>query len=68
MEINKTVIVASHLFLYYLIYIDDARSDTNQVHVGCHTNGGLYPPEPKSVTLNTETAIVSEMSKKNRYS
>ena len=30
MEINKTVIVASRWFLYYLTYIDDARSNTNQ--------------------------------------
>ena len=29
-EINKTVIVASRWFLYYLTYIDDARSNTNQ--------------------------------------
>jgi len=29
---NKTVIVASRWFLYYLTYIDDARSNTNQVH------------------------------------
>ena len=32
MEINKTVIVASRWFLYYLTYIDDARSNTNQVY------------------------------------
>ena len=32
MEINKTVIVVSRWFLYYLIYIDDARSNTNQVN------------------------------------
>ena len=31
MEINKTVIVASRWFLFYLTYIDDARSNTNQV-------------------------------------
>ena len=31
MEINKTVIVVSRWFLYYLTYIDDARSNTNQV-------------------------------------
>ena len=31
MEINKTVIVASRWFLYYLTYVDDARSNTNQV-------------------------------------
>ena len=31
LEINKTVIVASRWFLYYLTYIDDARSNTNQV-------------------------------------
>ena len=30
MEINKTVIVASRWFLYYLTYIDDARSNTNK--------------------------------------
>ena len=30
MEINKTVIVASRWFLYYLTYSDDARSNTNQ--------------------------------------
>ena len=30
--INKTVIVASRWFLYYLTYIDDARSNTNQVY------------------------------------
>jgi len=35
LEINKTVIVASRWFLYYLTYIDDARSNTNQVH--CYT-------------------------------
>ena len=33
LEINKTVIVASRWFLYYLTYIDDARSNTNQVYV-----------------------------------
>jgi len=32
LEINKTVIVASRWFLYYLTYIDDARSNTNQVY------------------------------------
>jgi len=32
LEINKTVIVASRWFLYYLTYIDDARSNTNQVN------------------------------------
>jgi len=31
LEINKTVIVASRWFLFYLTYIDDARSNTNQV-------------------------------------
>jgi len=31
LEINKTVIVASRWFIYYLTYIDDARSNTNQV-------------------------------------
>ena len=31
MEINKTVIVASRWFLFYLTYIDDARSITNRV-------------------------------------
>ena len=31
MEINKTVIVASRWFLYYLTYIDDVRSNINQV-------------------------------------
>ena len=31
LEINKTVIVASRWFLYYLTYIDDVRSNTNQV-------------------------------------
>jgi len=31
LEISKTVIVASRWFLYYLTYIDDARSNTNQV-------------------------------------
>ena len=30
LEINKTVIVASRWFLYYVTYIDDARSNTNQ--------------------------------------
>jgi len=30
LEINKTVIVVSRWFLYYLTYIDDARSKTNQ--------------------------------------
>ena len=29
LEIHKTVIVASRWFLYYLTYIDDARSNTN---------------------------------------
>ena len=33
LEINKTVIVASCWFLYYLNYIDDARSNTNQTHI-----------------------------------
>jgi len=34
LEINKTVIVASRWFLYYLTYIDDdARSNTNQVYI-----------------------------------
>jgi len=32
LEINKTVIVASRWFLFYLTYIDDARSNTNQVY------------------------------------
>ena len=32
LEINKTVIVASRWFLYYLTYMDDARSNTNQVY------------------------------------
>ena len=32
LEINKTVVVASRWFLYYLTYIDDARSNTNQVY------------------------------------
>ena len=32
LEINKTVIVASRWFLYYLTYIDDARSNTNQIY------------------------------------
>ena len=32
LEINKTVIVASHWFPYYLTYIDDVRSNTNQVY------------------------------------
>jgi len=32
LEINKTVIVASRWFLLYLTYIDDARSNTNQVY------------------------------------
>ena len=31
LEINKTVIVASSWFLYYLTYVDDARSNTNEV-------------------------------------
>ena len=31
MKINKTVNVASRWFLYYLTYIDDARSNTNQI-------------------------------------
>jgi len=31
LEINKTVIVASRWFLFYLTYIDDARSNTNQI-------------------------------------
>jgi len=30
LEINKTVIVASRWFPFYLTYIDDARSNTNQ--------------------------------------
>jgi len=30
LEINKTVIAAPHWFLFYLTYIDDARSNTNQ--------------------------------------
>jgi len=32
LEINKIVIVASRWFLFYLTYIDDARSNTNQVY------------------------------------
>ena len=32
LEINKTLIVASRWFLYYLTYIDDALSNTNQVN------------------------------------
>ena len=32
LEINKTVIVESRWFPYYLTYIDDARSNTNQIH------------------------------------
>ena len=31
LEINKTVIVASRWFLYYLTYIDGVRSNTNQI-------------------------------------
>ena len=31
LEINETVIVASHWFLYYLTYIDDAGSNKNQI-------------------------------------
>jgi len=31
LEINKTVIVASRWLLFYLTYIDDARSNTNQI-------------------------------------
>ena len=30
LEINKTLIVVSRWFLYYLTYIEDARSNTNQ--------------------------------------
>jgi len=33
LEINKTVIAASRWFLYYLTYIDDAPSNTNQVNM-----------------------------------
>ena len=33
LEINKTVIVASRWFLFYLIYIDDSRSNTNQAGI-----------------------------------
>ena len=33
LEINKTVIVASRWFLFYLTYIDDARSHTNQDYI-----------------------------------
>ena len=33
LEINKTVIVASRYFLYYLTYIDDTRSNTNQMYI-----------------------------------
>ena len=33
MEINKTVIVASRWFLFYLTYVDDARSKTNKIVV-----------------------------------
>ena len=46
MEINKTVIVASRWFLFYLTYIDDARSNTNQNHfcvsevITQHKSGG----------------------------
>ena len=36
MEINKTVIVASRWFLFYLTYINDARSNTNQVYKFLH--------------------------------
>jgi len=35
LEINKTVIVASRWFLFYLTYIDNARSHTNQGHLKC---------------------------------
>ena len=35
LEINKTVIVASRWFLYYLTYIDDVRSNKNQVNYFC---------------------------------
>ena len=31
LEINKIFIVASRWFIYYLTYIDDARSNTNQL-------------------------------------
>ena len=39
MEINKTVIVASRWFLYYLTYIDDARSNTNQSWYSVYVDG-----------------------------
>ena len=34
LEINKTVIVASRWFLFYLTYVDHARSNTNQGILG----------------------------------
>jgi len=40
LEINKTVIVASRWFLYYLTYIDDARSNTNQANITVYSVGG----------------------------
>ena len=53
LEINKTVIVASRLFLFHLTYIDDARSNTNQVctgnclflllYLGCTNNQSSIP-------------------------
>ena len=43
MEINKTVIVASRWFLFYLTYIDDARSNTNQaISMSTSFGGSTY--------------------------
>ena len=61
MEINKTVIVASRWFLYYLTYIDDGQSNTNQVSVGIlsgsahvytYTNMVQYWPDDDFVSRN----------------
>ena len=44
MEINKTVIVASHWFLYYLTYVDDVRSNTNEVEKSGYYFRHVYCP------------------------
>jgi len=44
LEINKTVIVASRWFLFYLTYIDDARSNTNQVSISLSFHISAYLP------------------------
>jgi len=60
LEINKTVIVASRWLLYYLTYIDDAWSNTNQGNVYLNFKNldrTTQRPQPMS-DLNTSLSVV----------